>query len=113
MSPETDILIVGIYTERFTTEIQLAFRHWQVYTCASPFSVYGRKFRHAYYTPEATKHSGWHAVRKVLEESVERHGGKLLPFAEYEEPTSLDFQDWEDAVLASDLRRARYAQDWV
>lgn len=112
MSPETDILIVGDSAERFQVEIRRAFRHWQVYTCEVPGALIGRKFRRAYYTDAAGLHRHFPGVLEILKKNNE-YVASVLPFATYEEPTSIDPQDFEDAVLASELRRARYAQDWV
>lgn len=112
MSPETDILIVGRSQERFTTEIRLAFRHWQVYTADAPFALHGRKFRRAYYTEGLLAHPRGQSVYLIASMQAGTCGGELLPFSEYTEP-AIDAQAFEDAVLVSDLRRSRHAQDWV
>lgn len=103
MSPETDILIVGYNEERFADPIRTAFRHWQVYSCANPFAIYDRQFRRAYVTGGAFMHKNWPAIYESL-----KVRGEVHDFAEYEEPTSPDPQDFTDAVLVSELRRARY-----
>lgn len=107
MSPEADILIVADNSERFQTEIRLAFRHWQVYACANPFALTTRQFRVAYFTAPARQHKNWSRVLECLGDR-----GRLLRWEEYEEPAA-DAQDFEDAVLLSNLRRSRYAQDWT
>ncbi len=107
MSHETDILIVGYSQERFTVEIRRAFRHWQVYSVANPMAIEGRHFRRAYYTEGAVEHPRWEMVNATLVANAVRSGGEVLPFEQYEEPT-VDLVSWEDQVLVSNLRRARY-----
>jgi hypothetical protein len=112
MSNETDILIVGHSQERFTTEIRQAFRHWQVYSADAPFALHGRKFRNAYYTEGLLAHPRGQATFLTAQLAAGTCGGQVLPFSQYEEPT-VDTEAFEDAVLVSQLRRSRYAQDWV
>src|SRR4051812_16363896 len=62
MSNELDILIVGFHEERFSKAIRTSFRHWQVYSAATPHAVYGRRFRRVYVTGGAFMHHNWATI---------------------------------------------------
>lgn len=103
MSNELDILIVGTNSERFSTEIRQAFRHWQVYNCGSPHALYGRQFRRAYYTEGVMVHRHGAGILDVL-----RGRGDVLPFEDYK--PEYDVQSFEDYQALRAVRRARYAE---
>jgi hypothetical protein len=102
MSNETDILIVGSASERFAFEIRTKFRHWQVYTLDVPGSLYGRRFRRAYYTDGAEAHKNWDRMLDVL-----RSLGEVRHLDTWG-PDAVDFQAWEDVKLLREIRQSRY-----
>lgn len=110
MSPETDILIVAYNQERFATEIRTAFRHWQVYSASNPFTLEGRRFRRAYFTRPAAMHDRWPMVESILRRNaLKTPDAEVLSFEEhYEPPICPDPQTFDDAVLVSELHRARH-----
>lgn len=102
MSSELDILIVGYNNDRFNKDIQKAFRHWQVYSIASPFGLWGREFRVAYYTVGALLHPQGESVLGRLRAS----GGDLRGFSEWQpEATAMTSNE---ADLLRTLRRSRH-----
>jgi hypothetical protein len=106
MSNELDILIVGYGNERFSTDIRRAFRHWQVYSCASPHALYGRRFRRAYFTEGAMQHPAWNRVHATLNAAAIKLRGEVLPFETF--APEYDVQTFEDAMALRDLRRSRH-----
>lgn len=111
MSPETDILITAYPNDRLTMEHRRSFRHWQAHAVTAPLSLFGRRFRHAYYTPEAEAHPNWERIRKELEFQAFKHPkGKVLPISEYQEPSEDELIELEaNDSLYRELRRRRHA----
>lgn len=105
MSPETDILILGEYRERFQPEIRTAFRHWQCFTIQSPYALRGRNFRRAFYTPRASAHRNWQEIHEVLLCRAAALRSEVLPFYRYVPPTEDDLDIYDP--LVSELHRAR------
>lgn len=106
MSNEADILVVGNSGERMTVEIRRTFRHWQVYTLDAPGSLYGRRFRRAYYTDGAEEHKNFERIITFLQGQGEvRHFSTYVP--------EIDALAHQDAGLLRQIRRSRYPQDWV
>lgn len=101
MSNEADILIVGDPSERFALDIRQKFRHWQVYTLTNPGSVYGRRFRRAYYTDGAESSKNFERVIEFL-----RANGEVRHLSTYVPET--DAQALQDEALLRDIRRSRY-----
>lgn len=103
MSNELDILIVASNTERFAPEIRTAFRHWQVYQCASPHALWGRTFRRAYFTEAVMGHVYGPSILNKL-----RERGEVVSFEDYQpEVGPLTAAQAEDL---RQIRRARYAE---